>query len=109
MQKGNDPSKGLQLGVMGLGVACFFDGLANSMLVGRISKQLGARCGVSKAKLAYLVDSTSSAVACLAFVSTWIAYQLSMIQEGFKLVGQEVNPYPYFIHSIPFYYHAEQK
>lgn len=101
LRRGRDPSKGLQLGVMGLGVACFFDGLANSLLVGRISQKLGARCGVSKLKLAYLVDSTSSAVACLAFVSTWIAYQLSMIQEGFKMVGQEVNPYVYFVHSIP--------
>lgn len=101
LRQGNDPRQAMQLGVMGLGLACFFDGLANSMLVGRISRKLGAGCGVAKVKLAYLVDSTSSAVACLAFVSTWIAYQLSMIQEGFRLMGQEVNPYPYFIHSIP--------
>lgn len=106
LRKGKDPNKGLQLGVMGLGLACFFDGLANSMLVGRISRKLAARCGVSKVKLAYLVDSTSSAVACLAFVSTWIAFQLSMIQEGFSAVGQDVNPYPYFIHSIPFNFYC---
>ena len=101
-----DPAKGLQIGVMGLGLVCFFDGLANSMLVGRISRKLGGRCGVSAEKLAYLVDSTSSAVACVAFVSTWIAYQLSMIKEGFNIVGQEVNPYPYFIQSVPFNFYC---
>ena len=101
-----NPSKGLQVGVMGLGLACFFHGLANSMLVGRVSRKLGASCGVSREKLAYLVDSTSSAVACLAFVSTWIAYQLSMIREGFSVIGQEVNPYPYFIQSVPFNFYC---
>lgn len=106
LKKVKDPAKGLQLGVMGLGLACFFDGLANSMLVGRISCKLSTQCGVSREKLAYLVDSTSSAVACLAFVSTWIAYQLSMIKEGFRLIGQDVNPYPYFIQSVPFNFYC---
>jgi tetracycline resistance efflux pump len=105
-KKVKDPSKSLQTGVMGLGLACFFDGLANSMLVGRVSRKLGAGCGVSREKLAYLVDSTSSAVACLAFVSTWIAYQLSMIREGFSVIGQEVNPYIYFVQSIPFNFYC---
>lgn len=105
-KKINDPAKGLQLGVMGLGLACFFDGLANSMLVGRISRKLSAECGVSREKLAYLVDSTSSAVACLAFVSTWIAYQLSMIKEGFQVIGRDVNPYLYFIRSLPFNFYC---
>ena len=106
LKKIKDPAKGLQAGVMALGLSCFFDGLANSMLVGRISRKLGTRCGVSGEKLSYLVDSTSSAVACLAFVSTWIAYQLSMIREGFDIVGLEVNPYPYFIQSVPFNFYC---
>ena len=106
LKKVKDPAKGLQLGVMGLGLACFFDGLANSMLVGRISRKLSVQCGVSKEKLAYLVDSTSSAVACVAFVSTWIAYQLSMIKEGFQIIGQDVSPYPYFIQSVPFNFYC---
>ena len=106
LKKIKDPAKGLQAGVMSLGLVCFFDGLANSMLVGRISRKLGKRCGVSGEKLAYLVDSTSSAVACLAFVSTWIAYQLSMIKDGFSIVGQEVNPYLHFIRSVPFNFYC---
>ncbi|MEC7235109.1 MAG: Na+/H+ antiporter NhaC family protein, partial [Verrucomicrobiota bacterium] len=60
------------------------------------------RCGVSREKLAYLADTTASAVACLAFISTWIAFQLSMIYEGFVLSGQsEVSAYSYFFKSLP--------
>lgn len=74
----------------------FFDGLANTMLLGRLLRSAADRCGVSREKLAYLADTTGSAVACLAFISTWIAFQLSMIREGFAIVGEEVSAYRYF-------------
>lgn len=102
LKRARDPARGLQGGVLGLGLVCFFDGLANSLLVGRLSRHFAPKCGVSPVKLAYLTDSTSSTVACVAFVSTWIAYQLSMIRDGFGLLGQEVNPYLYFVRSIPY-------
>ncbi|MFT7489877.1 MAG: tetracycline resistance efflux pump [Candidatus Promineifilaceae bacterium] len=85
----------------GLGLICFFDGLANSMLVGRVLRPLADRAHVSRAKLAYIVDSTSAPVACVAFISTWIAYQLSMIREGLAQVGRDDNPYVLFLQSIP--------
>ena len=44
---------------------CFFDGLANSMVVGRVSRDLADRSGAARVKLAYIADSTSSAVACV--------------------------------------------
>ena len=70
----------MQLTVFGMGLLVFFDGLANTMLIGRLLRSAADRCGVSRVKLAYLADTTGSAVACLAFVSTWIAFQLSMIR-----------------------------
>ncbi|WP_269522164.1 Na+/H+ antiporter NhaC family protein [Coraliomargarita parva] len=93
--------KRMQLTVMGFGLFVFFDGLANSMLIGRIMRSAADRAGVSREKLAYLADTTSSAVACLAFVSTWIAFQLSMIQEGYAAVGREANAYALFFRSVP--------
>ncbi|MGF1448994.1 MAG: Na+/H+ antiporter NhaC family protein [Opitutales bacterium] len=98
---GGDPSRRLQFGSLGLGLACFFDGLANSMLVGRLTRGLARPCGVSRVKLAYIVDSTSAAVACIAFFSTWIAAQLSYINTGFEKLGTEGNAYAYFFGSIP--------
>ncbi len=101
-----DKKRRVQWAAYLLGLICFFDGLANSMLVGRLMKNLAARTGVSGVKMAYIVDSTSSAVACLAVISTWIAYQLAMIREGYAQIGEEVDAYGLFIASIPLNYYC---
>ena len=103
---GRAPHKRMQFTVFGFGLLVFFDGLANTMLIGRLLRSAADRCGVSRQKLAYLADTTGSAVACLAFISTWIAFQLSMIHEGFALVGREVSAYAYFFKSLPFNYYC---
>lgn len=89
-----------------LGLVCFFDGLANSMLVGKSMSPVAQRAGVSKHRLAYIVDSTSSAVACVAVISTWIAYQLSMIREGLQQADVEAQPFGLFLQSIPFNFYC---
>ncbi|MBK8165615.1 MAG: hypothetical protein IPK64_06535 [bacterium] len=96
----------LETAATGLGALCFFDGLANSMVVGRVCRDLGDRCGVPRVKLAYIVDSTSSAVACVAVVSTWIAFQLAMIAEAFAMAGRPANPYAVFLKSLPYNFHC---
>jgi Na+/H+ antiporter NhaC len=90
------------------GLVCFFDGLANSLMVGRIFQPMAAAAGVARVRMAYIVDTTSAAVACLAFISTWIAYQLAMIREGFALAGREAEAEPYrlFFASLPHNYYA---
>jgi tetracycline resistance efflux pump len=103
---GRAPHKRMQTTVFGFGLLVFFDGLANTMLIGRLLRTAADRCGVSREKLAYLADTTGSAVACLAFISTWIAFQLSMIREGFALAGQEVSAYSYFFKSLPTNYYC---
>ncbi|MCU0796401.1 MAG: hypothetical protein MUF31_10740 [Akkermansiaceae bacterium] len=81
----------------GIGLLCFFDGLANSLLLGRIARPAADHAGVPREKLAWVVDSTSSPVACVAFLSTWIATQLSLI--GDSLPGKD--PYALYFQSIP--------
>jgi len=84
-----------------LGLVCFFDGLINSILVGRLFRPLAERYQVSKARLAYIVDSTSSPIACLSIASTWIAYQLSMIREGTSASDLSLSPYLLYLGSWP--------
>jgi Na+/H+ antiporter NhaC len=103
---GRAPHKRMQTTVFGFGILVFFDGLANTMLIGRLLRTATDRCGVSREKLAYLADTTGSAVACLAFISTWIAFQLSMIREGFAVAGYEVSAYGYFFKSLPTNYYC---
>ncbi len=95
------PPRRFQGSTMGLGLICFFDGLANAILLGRVTRTMADRCGVSRVKMAYIVDSTASTVACLAFISTWIAFQLSLIESGLADLGKPGNPYVLFFQSIP--------
>ncbi len=85
-------------GVYGLGLLCFFDGLANALMLGRVTRPLADRLRIPRAFLAYLVDTTSSAVACLAFLSTWIVTQLAYISEHSPL---DDPPYLQYLSSIP--------
>ncbi len=91
----------LETALAGLGLLCFFDGLANSMVVGRVGRGLTDAVGTARVKLAYIADTTSSAVACVAFISTWIAFQLGMIAQAFAQAGLTVNPYQVFLRSVP--------
>ncbi len=100
-KKGKDPKKKLLFGVYGLGLLCFFDGLANAILLGRVARPLTDSLRISRQFLAYLIDSTSATVACVAFISTWIAAQLSIISDSLALAPFEVNPAALFFNSIP--------
>lgn len=84
--------------VFGLGLVCFFDGLANALMIGRVARPVADRLRIPRAFLAYLVDTTSSAVACIAFLSTWIVTQLSLIASYSPL---EQPAYLQFLASIP--------
>ena len=106
LSNGKRSGKRVQWSAYLLGLVCFFDGLANSMLVGKSIGPMAERAGVSKQRLAYIVDSTSSAVACVAVISTWIAYQLAMIKEGLGQVEPDVQPFGLFLHSIPYNFYC---
>ncbi len=100
-KEGKDPEKKLLFGVYGLGLLCFFDGLANAVLLGRVARPLTDSLRISRQFLAYLIDSTSATVACVAFISTWIATQLAIISTSLELAPFEVNPAALFFNSIP--------
>ncbi|MEJ6580483.1 MAG: Na+/H+ antiporter NhaC family protein [Akkermansiaceae bacterium] len=96
-----NPQKKLLFGIYGLGLLCFFDGLANAILLGRVARPLTDGLRISRQFLAYLIDSTSATVACIAFISTWIAAQLSVISKSLEAAPFEVNPATLFFASIP--------
>lgn len=100
-RKRGSAKRNLEIATGSLGLLCFFDGLANSLLLGRISQPMADRVGVARARMAYLVDSTSSSVACIAFISTWIATQLSLIQQSIEGRGIQHSAYSLYFQSIP--------
>ncbi|MGM0386441.1 MAG: Na+/H+ antiporter NhaC family protein [Actinomycetota bacterium] len=55
----------------GLGMAIFIDDYFNALAVGQVTRPVTDRHQVSRAKLAYLIDSTSAPVAVLVPFSSW--------------------------------------
>lgn len=100
-KSGAGPSARLQLSIVALGLVCFFDGLANALMLGRVGRTLADQAQVSREKLSYLVDTTSSAVACLAFLSTWTVTQLSLIATSLEGSAFAEPAYLLFLKSIP--------
>ena len=80
-----------------MGVAIFFDDYSNTLIVGNTMRPVTDRHRVSREKLAYLVDSTAAPVACVALVSTWIGYQVSLLGDALEKAGFGSQP----IRSLP--------
>ena len=89
------------MSIVGLGLVCFFDGLANTLMLGRVGRSLADEAKVPREKLAYLVDTTSSAVACVAFLSTWSVFQLTLIANELSGSPFSEPAYLLFLKSIP--------
>ena len=100
----SDRKKG-QLATWLMGVLIFFDDYANTLIVGNTMRPLTDKLRISREKLSYLVDSTAAPVANIAIISTWIGYQLSLMNEAFNGLGLHINPYITFFRTIPFNYY----
>ncbi len=86
------------------GLAIFFDDYANTLLIGGTMRKTADRFGVSREKLAYLVDSTAAPVAGLSVVSTWSAIEIGYMGDGLREAGitEPSAAFGLFIASIPF-------
>ena len=84
-----------------MGIMIFFDDYANTLIVGNTMRPLTDKLKISREKLSYLVDSTAAPVANIAIISTWIGYELSLINESFSSIGLDQNAYITFFKTIP--------
>ncbi len=90
-----------------LGLVLFFDDYANTAIVGSTMREVSDRMRISREKLSYIVDSTAAPVATIG-ISSWVAFQLSMIGDGYDAVeetyGVEETPglFETFVASIPY-------
>ncbi|MEK6236156.1 MAG: hypothetical protein N2C14_15730, partial [Planctomycetales bacterium] len=89
-----------------LGMVVFFDDYANTVLLGHTMRPVTDRLKISREKLAYLVDSTAAPVAGLAIVSTWVATEVSYIEEGLQAAGLQGDAYSMFLASIPYRFYV---
>lgn len=66
--------KGAQVLTAILGIIIFIDDYFNSLAVGQVARPLTDRYKISRAKLAYFIDSTSAPVTVISPISSWGAY-----------------------------------
>lgn len=89
-----------------MGLIIFFDDYSNTLLVGNTMRPLTDKLKISREKLAFLTDATAAPVASMAFISTWIAYEMGLLREAFTSIGVEANIYGVFLQSIPFRFYS---
>lgn len=90
-----------------LGLIIFIDDYFNSLAVGQIARPLTDRHKVSRAKLAYYIDSTSAPITVISPISSWGAYIIGILGGLFAANGiTEYQPIEAFIWMIPMNYYA---
>lgn len=99
-------AKSAQIATMLLGLAVFFDDYSNTLIVGPTMRPLMDKMKVSREKLSYIVDSTAAPVASIALISTWVGYEVGLINDSFTSIGQDVNAYELFFKSIPYSFYG---
>ncbi len=85
-----------------MGIFIFFDDYANSLTIGPIMRPVTDRMRVSREKLAFIIDATAAPIAGIALISTWVAYEVGLIKDGFSAIGLEANAYTSFVETIPY-------
>ena len=95
---------GGQVAVWLMGLMIFFDDYSNTLVVGNTARSLTDHLNVSREKLAYIVDSTAAPVACIALITTWIGYQIGLVDQALGSIDElsDVQAFSVFIHSIPY-------
>lgn len=99
--------KGAQLLASLLGVLIFVDDYFNSLAVGSIAKPVTDRFGVSRAKLAYILDSTAAPMCVVMPASSWGAYIMTIIAGIVTSHGiTEYTPLGVYVALIPLNFYA---
>lgn len=84
----------------------FFDDYANALISGPVLTPVTDKAGVSREKLSYIVDSTAAPLAGIAVISSWVAVEVSVIQEGLDVIGANASAFQIFLGSIPYCFYC---
>ena len=89
---------GAQLATVALGVLIFIDDYFNCLTVGSVMRPVNDRHNISRAKLAYIIDSTAAPVCIIAPISSWAAAVTGFVEgeDGLSI----------FIRAIPYNFYA---
>ena len=89
------------LATMGLGILIFVDDYFNCLTVGSVMRPVTDSHKVSRAKLAYIIDSTAAPVCIIAPISSWAAAVNSYVPADAGISGFQL-----FLRTIPYNLYA---
>jgi len=89
-----------------LGILCFIDDYTNAIVVGSMMQPITDRYRVSREKLAFIVDATSAPIAGLAVISTWIAYEVSLLTAIGQTLSIDKSGYSMFFDALSFRFYC---
>ncbi len=95
-------AKGGQLSTMLMALVMFFDDYANVLVRGNLMRPITDKLRISREKLSFLVDTGAASVASTALISTWIGYEVGLIDQGLQIIGSSEDAYTMFIRTIPY-------
>ncbi len=86
------------------GMVVFFDDYANCLLVGNTLRPFTDKLNISREKLSYIVDSTAAPITSVALISTWVGYQLGLIQD--LAASSNTTAYDLFLNMLPYSFYS---
>jgi Na+/H+ antiporter NhaC len=89
-----------------MGLIYFIDDYSNTIIVGSSMRPVTDRFGISREKLAFLVDATSAPVTSVAVISTWIAYEVGLFTLTAQKLGIEKDGYSMFFDALSFRFYC---
>ena len=93
--------EGAQIATILMGLIIFVDDGFNCLTVGSVMRPITDRYKVSRAKLAYIIDSTAAPICIIAPVSSWAAAVSYSVPESMNINGFEM-----FVKTIPYNMYA---
>ncbi|RCK71914.1 MAG: Na+/H+ antiporter [Ignavibacteriae bacterium] len=94
--------RGGQISAWGLSFLFFFDDYANVLIRGNLMRPITDKLRVSREKLSFIVDAGAATVASIFIISTWIGYEIGLIEHGLKSINSTEDAYSVFIATIPY-------
>ncbi len=94
--------RGGQIASWFMAFVVFFDDYANCLVRGNLMRPITDKLRISREKLSFIVDAGAATVASVMIISTWIGYEVGLIEQGLRSINSSEDAYAVFLQTIPY-------
>jgi Na+/H+ antiporter NhaC len=95
-------ARGGELACWFTAIVLFFDDYSSVLIRGNLLRPITDKLRISREKLSFYVDTGAATVASLFLISTWIGYEVGLIQQALQAIDSPLDAYAVFVRSIPY-------